>query len=426
MLSRTVLLAGVSRGTAAIDLWRTAMYDAIVIGARCAGAPTAMLLARRGHRVLLVDRATFPSDIPHGHLIHRHGPRYLREWGLLDRVAAVCPPIRSVTMDLGDFPLTGVDLEVDGVALAYAPRRNVLDAILVEAAAAAGVEVRAGFTVDDVVADGDRIAGIRGRDMRGGAAVTERAHITIGADGRNSRLARAVAAPVYEAVPTLSCYYFSYWSDAPVTGLEIYALPQRVIFAFPTGDGLVGVFVTWPAAELPMVRADIEAQFMAVIDQAPALAAALRQGRRVERFAGAADLPNFFRVPGGPGWALVGDAGHHKDPFLALGIADAFRDAALLADAVDTGLAGRVPMVAALADYERRRNEASMDDYRQNLHLAAFKPFPPEFMRLRAAVRGHQADTNHLFLARQGMVPPETFFNPANLQRLMGRAAAAD
>src|SRR5262245_31177553 len=116
------------------------MYDAIVVGARCAGASTAMLLARRGHKVLLVDRATFPSEIPHGHFIHRHGPARLQRWGLLDRiVASGCPAVRTMTTDFGDFPLTGEDLEIDGVALGYGPRRVVLDQILVEAAVKAGV-----------------------------------------------------------------------------------------------------------------------------------------------------------------------------------------------------------------------------------------------------------------------------------------------
>src|SRR5262245_36866931 len=185
------------------------MYDVIVFGARCGGAPVAMLLARKGYRVLLVDRATFPSEIPHGHFIHRHGPGRLQRWGLLDRiVASGCPPVRAMTSDNGDFPLTGHDLGRDGVALGYGPRRAILDRILVEAAIEAGAELREGFTVDDFLADGDRITGIRGRGREGGATIAERAAITIGADGRNSRLARAVGAPAYESAPAVTCWYF--------------------------------------------------------------------------------------------------------------------------------------------------------------------------------------------------------------------------
>jgi 2-polyprenyl-6-methoxyphenol hydroxylase-like FAD-dependent oxidoreductase len=401
------------------------MYDAIVIGARCAGSPTAMLLARKGHKVLMVDRATFPSDLPHGHFIHRHGPQRLHRWGLLDRVVASnCPPVTSMTTDFGDGPLVGANLAVDGVALGYGPRRGVLDKILVDAAVEAGAELREGVVVEEFTTDGDRITGIRGRDSRSGAPVTERAGVTIGADGRNSRLARAVRAPIYEAAPAVTCWYFAYWSGVPGAGLEVYVRRNRVIFGFPTNDGLFGVFIGWPAAEFPMVRADIAGQFMAVVDAAPALAERLRSGRREERFRGTADVPNFFRKPYGPGWALVGDAGHHKDPYLALGVCDAFRDAELLADALDEGLSGRRPMEAALADYERRRNEAAMAEYRLNLHLAQFKPMPPDVLHLRAALlrSGNQADINRFYLAERGLAPRETFFNPDNLRRILAAA----
>ncbi len=401
------------------------MYDVIVIGARCAGAPTAMLLTRRGHKVLLVDRATFPSDIPHGHFIHRHGPRRLHRWGLLDRVVASgCPAVTAVTSDYGDFPLAGRDLTAEGVALGYGPRRAALDQILVEAAVAAGAELREGFAVEGFASDGDRITGIRGRDRRGGAPVTEYATVTVGADGRNSRLARAVGATVTEAAPAATCYYFSYWSGVPDRGLEVYVRQDRVIFAFPTGDGLFALFVAWPGAELPAVRADIAGQFMAVIDQIPALAERVRGRRREERFYGASDLPNFLRQPYGPGWALVGDAGCHKDPFLALGICDAFRDAELLAEALDEGLSRRRPLAAALADYERRRDEATLPEYRQNLHLAQFQTLPTELAQLRGTLRGDQDATNRFYLASEGMIPREAFFNPENLRRIMAPALA--
>src|SRR5690348_1306386 len=285
------------------------MYDAIVVGARCAGASTAMLLAREGHSVLLVDRATFPSDIPHGHFIHVHGPRRLARWGMLEPILATgCPPVTSFTTDTYDFPLTGHDLEIDGVPLGLGPRRSAIDRVLVEAAVEAGAELRDGYAVQEFLADGDRIVGVRGRD-----GSSERARIVVGADGRNSSLARTVQAPERDAVPTISCWYFSYWSGVQWTGLEIYVRDRRAIFAHPTNDGLVALFVVFPIDELPAVRADIEGHFMAVIDSVPEVAERVREGRREERFYGATQLPNFVRKPHGPGWALVGDAGCHKD-----------------------------------------------------------------------------------------------------------------
>jgi flavin-dependent dehydrogenase len=251
---------------------------------------------------------------------------------------------------------------VDGVGLGYGPRRTALDQVLVQAAVEAGTELREGFAVEDFVADGDRIVGIRGRDRAGGATVTERARVTVGADGRHSRLAAAVRAPEYETAPTLMCWYFSYWSGVAPAGIETYIRGHRALFTHPTNDGLFCVLVAWPIAEQRRVQADLEGEFLAAVDLVPGVAERVWGGRREERFYGATNLPNFLRKPYGPGWALVGDAGCHKDPYLALGIGDTFRDVDLLAEALDDGLAGRRPFDEALADY------------RQNIALAQFTP----------------------------------------------------
>jgi flavin-dependent dehydrogenase len=381
-------------------------YDVIVVGARCAGASTAMLLARQGLDVLLVDRATFPSEIPHGHFIHRHGPRRLARWGVLDLVLATgCPPVTSMTLDVGDFPLTGVGLAVDGIPMGLGPRRSRLDRVLVEAAVESGAELRAGFAVDDLLRDGDRVTGIRGRHVKGGATVTEHARVVVGADGRNSGVARRVAASLTLSEPTVACWYFSYWSEVACDALEIHVRGKRAIFAHPTNDGLTAAFVGFPIAELPAVRRDIEGSVLGALHRVPDLAERFRAGRREERFYGAAQMPNFIRRPYGPGWALVGDAGCHKDPYLALGVCDALRDADLVADALADGLGGRRPLDRALADYERRRDESTVPDFHENLTLARFQPPPPEVFRRRAAVRGDQAAINRLFLLREGMIP---------------------
>jgi flavin-dependent dehydrogenase len=157
---------------------------------------------------------------------------------------------------------------------------------------------------------------------------------------------------------------------------------------------------------------------MAAVDLAPNLADLVRSGERVERFYGAANLPNFLRTPCGPGWALVGDASCHKDPYLALGICDAFRDADVMADAIDRQLSGARRHDLSVPDYERQRNEATVADYRMNLELAQFKPLSAEQRRLLEAVRGNQEVINQFLMAREGMIAPETFFNPQNLRRI--------
>jgi flavin-dependent dehydrogenase len=364
------------------------MYDAIVVGARCAGAPTAMLLARKGYRVLLLDRASFPSDTMRSHFIHHPGVVSLHRWGLLPQVVASgCPPIRTRLSDLGDFTLAIPAEAADGVDANYAPRRFVLDTILVEAAGAAGATLREHFTVHELLWDAGRVVGIRGR-ANGGAMVTERARIVIGADGAHSIVARAVHAPVYDARPALTFAYYSYFSDVPLAGIEVYLRPEECMHInFPTNYGLSCIAIQAPIAGFPAFRADIEGNFFREIDRVPQLAERVRAGRREERWYGTADLANFFRTPYGPGWALVGDAGYHKDPVTAQGITDAFRDAELLAEAVDAGFSGRIPMEDRLADYERCRNAAAMPAYKEACQAASFAPIPPEVLARRAALR---------------------------------------
>jgi flavin-dependent dehydrogenase len=322
----------------------TAMYDAIVVGARCAGSPTAMLLARKGYRVLLLDRAGFPSDTLSTHYIHQPGVARLKRWGLLERVVASnCPPVLRQKLDFGPFALVGSPPPADGVAEGYAPRRRILDQILVEAAVAAGAELREHFSVKELVTDGERVAGIRGR-AAGGATVTEKARIVIGADGLRSLVARTVQAATYQVRPTLTCAYYSYWGGVPIQDAELYPRPDRMVIAAPTNDGQVIAIIYWPNAAFHEVRSDIEGNFLKALDLAPGLAERVRSGKRTEPFRGTAQLPNLYRKPYGPGWALVGDAGYHKDPITAQGISDAFRDTELLAGAIHEGLSGRRPV----------------------------------------------------------------------------------
>ena len=280
------------------------MYDAIVVGARCSGSPTAMLLSRKGYRVLLVDQAGFPSDTLSTHYIHQPGVARLKRWGLLDGVAASnCPPVRQQLFDVGPFALRGTPPPANGVADGYAPRRTILDQILVQAAAKAGAEVRERFTVNELLTDGERITGIRGHAV-GGATVSEEARIVIGADGLHSRVARSVHAPTYDVRPTYTCAYYTYWSDFPVAGAELYPRTDRMLIASSTNDEQTLVIIYWPVADFHAIRADIEGNFLKALDLAPALAERARAGRRSERFRGTADLRNFFRRPHGPGWAL--------------------------------------------------------------------------------------------------------------------------
>jgi flavin-dependent dehydrogenase len=400
------------------------VYDAIIVGARCAGSPTAMLLARKGYKVLLVDRAAFPSDTLSTHYIHQPGVACLERWGLRSAVAASgCPPLRQLTLDVGPFALQGAPTPAGGVADAYSVRRIVLDEILVEAAADAGAEVRQRFSVQDLVWDGSTVTGVRGR-AADGATVTEKARIVIGADGRNSLVARSVQAPVYGAEPSLTCAYYTYWSGVEMAGAELYPRPDQMIVAAPTNDGQVVSIILWPHADFARVRTDIEGHFLHALELAPSLNERVRNGTRADRFRGSGQLPNFYRRPYGEGWALVGDAGYHKDPILALGISDAFRDAELLSEAVDAGLSGRRELTPGLAGYERRRNEISAPGYESTIRFARLQPPDEDMQQLLAALRGDQRQTDRFLGTMAGTVHPSEFFTPENLASIAGAAMA--
>jgi flavin-dependent dehydrogenase len=399
------------------------MYDAIVVGARCAGSPTAMLLARKGYKVLLVDKSSFPSDTISTHLVWPTGASRLERWGLLDSLVATgCPSISSsMTFDVGPLVLSGSIPGYDGVDGAYCPRRSVLDQILVEAAVKAGAELREKFSVQEVTSENGTVTGVRG-STAGGTLVDERARIVVGADGRNSRVAKAVSAPSYNEQLPLTCYYYSYWSGIPQDGTELYDAGDKAVGMAPTNDGLSILVAIWQASEFHRVRADIEGNYMKAVTIPSALADRVRSGRREEGFSGTADVPNYFRKPYGPGWALVGDAGYHKDPFTAQGISDAFRDAETLAEAIDAGLSGRTPMEDALANYELVRNQESMPMYEFTCDLARMEPPPAEMQQLFSALAGDENESSQFFGALTGTVPLTEFFAPGNLERIIAAA----
>jgi flavin-dependent dehydrogenase len=317
-------------------------FDVIVVGARCAGSPTAMLLARKGYRVLAVDRASFPSDTVSTHILHPLGVDAVSRWGLLDRLVATgCPPIHTYSFDFGPFTLAGTP-GTDKTPLAYCPRRTILDKLLVDAADESGAEMRQGFVVEEIIIEGGRAVGIKGRSKHGGS-VTEHADAIVGADGRRSIVGEAVRPEQYREKPPLLAAYYSYWSGLPMDGrFESYIRDKRAFAAAPTHDGLTLVIAGWPYAEFEKNKQDIEGNYLKTIEQAPAFAERLRSATRVAPFAGTA-VPNYFRKPYGPGWALVGDAGYNKDFITAQGILDAFRDAELCATALDQAFSGARP-----------------------------------------------------------------------------------
>lgn len=348
------------------------MYDVIIVGARCAGSPLAMLLAKAGHKVLAVDRSTFPSDIMSTHFLQPDGVQRLQEWGLYDKVmASNCPPIPAARFHVNDVAMPQLPRDED-MPLPICPRRYVLDTILVEAAREAGAEVREGFSVQDILIENGTVLGVRGKNAAGDV-VEERARVTVGADGIHSLVARAVKPEEYDTNPAYSCAYYSYFSGVELTDAEIYVGENAGTLAFPTNDGLACIGVGAPRDHFPVFKKDIEGEYYRLLEKAsPSFARRVRAGKREERWIGTQDTDNFFRKPYGPGWALCGDAGYHKDPVTGLGIADAFRDAEFLAESLHEALSEDGSWEDAMSAYQQRRDAAAKPMYEMTLAVAQF------------------------------------------------------
>ena len=396
-------------------------HDVIVVGARCAGAATARLLARKGYRTVMVDRAGFPSDMPmSSHLLWHSGAAHLKRWGLLERLqASGCPPMFEGSLDLGAFTLVGRAPSPDGVA-AYAPRRLVLDSILRDAALEAGAELRQHFLMDDVIWENGRVVGVRG-GPHGGAQETFRAPVVIGADGRTSKVAKAVGAKAYNEMPAATGVRFSYFSGVPAQ-MEFIPGLRRMLLAVPTNDALTLVGVTMPVEDFLAGRDNVEQHFFSELEQwAPSLAARVRAGKREDAWLGGA-VDSFCRTAAGPGWALVGDAGLTVDPISAAGMTNAFRDAELLANAVDDGLSGRRPLDEALHDYGVQRDAGTMPIYQFTAQMAQLLPPTPEIGQFFGGLKNNQADVDQYFGVFAQTVPVADFFSPDNMARIMAAA----
>jgi 2-polyprenyl-6-methoxyphenol hydroxylase-like FAD-dependent oxidoreductase len=337
----------------------------VIAGARCAGASTAMLLARQGLDVLVIDPSSRGSDTLSTHALMRGGVFQLHRWGLLDAVrAAETPTIRTTTFHYGDETIEVSIKERDGVDGLYAPRRTVLDAILVDAALDAGAEVVHGHSVVGVLRAHDgRISGaqIAGADRQ---VIDVAADLLIGADGVRSRVARLLEAEIDYTVRHTTASIYGYWNALGLDGFQWFYGIGGAVGSIPTNDGDTCVFASLPPTRFENERGDgLDAVYHALLSEVSSdLAGSVNESRLSGKLRAFAGRPGFLRRSTGPGWALVGDAGYFRDPITAHGITDALRDAELLARAVvgggDDALAGyqetRDDLVKGLLDVTDR------------------------------------------------------------------------
>ncbi len=332
-------------------------YDTIVVGGRCAGAATAMLLARGGLRVLVIEAARPGTETLSTHALMRGGVLQLDRWGLLDAVvAAGTPAIRYAEFVYGEQVETLDIRPGGGVCALYAPRRTLLDPLLLEAARAAGAEVRTAARVTGILTDEHGVYGVdgvqRGRPFRATAA------LTIGTDGRRSTVAKAVDAPVQRRGTAAGAVMYGYLPGLPRDRYRWVYRPGVTAGVMPTGDGLACAWAGTTSARFQALRtAGIDVAYRTLLAEAdPGVAGSIDRTPPVGGLRGFPGLPGWIRRSAGPGWALVGDAGYFKDPITAHGITDALRDAELLARAVLQAPCDRPARLAALRRYQRTRD----------------------------------------------------------------------
>jgi 2-polyprenyl-6-methoxyphenol hydroxylase-like FAD-dependent oxidoreductase len=350
-------------------------YDVVIVGGRVAGASTALLLARAGVRVALVERSGPGRDTVSTHGLMRAGVLQLRRWGLLDRVvAAGTPPIAGTVFRYRGGPDTRVSIRPRaGVAALYAPRRHLLDQLLVDAAAEAGADVVPGLTVTALCRDNSRVGGVHatGRD---GHSVTLPAEITVGADGVRSTVADLVSAPVVRRGHAASGVLYRYVAELPTDGYEWAYGDHAAAGLIPTNHGQTCVFVSTTAGRMRTLRRLGGEQAFGVLlaAAAPSLVDRVGAARPASRLHGWAGTPGYVRRSWGRGWALVGDAGYFKDPITTHGMTDALRDAELLADAVLASYGGRLPQPVALAGYQAARDRMSAELFAATEQVAGY------------------------------------------------------
>jgi 2-polyprenyl-6-methoxyphenol hydroxylase-like FAD-dependent oxidoreductase len=349
-------------------------YDVVVVGGRVAGASTALLLARAGAKVVLVDRGRHGSDTVSTHGLMRAGVLQLLRWGVLpDVIAAGTPPVRDVIFHYADAEPVRVTLRPSaGVDALYAPRRHLIDRLLVDAAAAAGAEVLHETAATQLLRDPTgRVAGVRALGRQGDTAELH-ASFTVGADGLRSTVAEGVAAPVVWQGMTEGAVLYRYFGDLPAEGYEWAYGDRAAAGLIPTNDATC-VFVATTPDRLRRLRRDGSEQAFSTVlaTAAPTFVDRVAAASPASSLRGWAGARGFLRRCWGPGWALVGDAGYFKDPITTHGMSDAMRDAELLADALLAALSGS-PEAATLAAYERTRDSLSSQLFAVTEAVAAF------------------------------------------------------
>jgi 2-polyprenyl-6-methoxyphenol hydroxylase-like FAD-dependent oxidoreductase len=402
-------------------------FDVVVVGARCAGSPLATLLARRGLRVAVVEQATFPRDTLSSHYFEARGLALLGRLGVIEEIRATGAPFvgrNDVRFDDLEY-VTPIPHQPGDVGGGVSVRRTLLDPILAEAAAEAGADLRMGTRVTGLLEEEGRVAGVR--VTQNGSETTLNARLVVGADGRNSTIARLAGARKYNLTPNERFAYWSFFEGAepgPDPAFFFHRWGERLVLAFPADSGLYEVAVLPDLCELPRFRQDLEGSFMEYACSCRPVAQILSGARRVGKFFGALRWEGFFREASGPGWVLAGDAGHFKDPTAGQGIQDAFGQVDALAPVIATALEGPSERLdSELAAWGRWRDRDAAEHYwlATDMGKAGRLPAVQPEMIGRLLAQGKINIVTDLFNHRSR---PSKVFTPPRLLGATGRLLA--
>ena len=395
------------------------MHDVIVVGARCTGATAAMLLAQRGHTVLMLDKDPAGSDMEHStHFVQPVAVSKLRKWGLLPALEAVCPAFEIYSLDFGFARVQGTPPAIDGDARAFCPRRNVLDPILVAAAVSAGAEYRPSTKVLEVVMNEGVACGVTVVSAAGDSSFMP-ARLVIGADGPGSTVARVVGAEHYHEAPAQQATMWGYWDGIEIDILDFTLRAGRAIYAGPTSGGETLIGVNWVIDDFKARRKHLEADYHATISALNPELAARMSTARLSAPLRLGSTRNFLRKPWGPGWVLLGDAGHKKDPCTAQGITDAFIDVETCVPIIDEGLRGDRPMEPALAAWHEVRDARLVPLHEMTIQMAKFSAPSDEEVALYKAFENNPEATTAWLGVFIGNSDPRSFFSPANIESIV-------
>lgn len=390
----------------------TGTFDVVIVGARCAGSPLATMLARRGLNVCVLDKARFPSDTPSTHVIQPNGVRVLQRLSIADALAASTDPLTKFSFAVDGTRVDGHDVLSVTAAPGLNIRRTVLDAYLADRAQDAGARIRTDTAVTGVLRDDTgRVAGVTTDDGEICAG------LVVGADGTKSTVARLVGAREYLETKIGRVFQWGYFvtDSHPKNTIWFGNIAGTGYLASPTDDGLFMAAVATDRSKWQRSARNPDAAFNEGLRGWPELAEIVAAASPVGRLRVMARGHCYFRESAGPGWVLVGDAGHFKDPTPGQGIADALRQTEKLAPAIEQALggAGDQPFL----EWWAWRDNDAMDMYWLAHQLGTPGPLPQLVQEMLA----------HLFSTRVGMerfaqmmdhtLPPSTVFGPALLTR---------